>query len=262
MIELDDIIKYDKLEEAQNMVERLADDMLINQIGRIATPRDREASATHILYVVKELLGDKCKKVLDIGTLWGGSVMTMMQSEHKSHFVSIDLFNGYYKELTGHSVDPVINEMIKEYPEAGIKNGTNTIEIVTKNIDTYNKHNHPYDLVQGSSYDSKIIKKVHSLLGGSIDLLFIDGDHRKEGVIKDWEAYSELVSTGGVVIFDDHWLGVLGERYAWAKNKRHWDEPERMDVVGAYEEIKFRPMFLEKWKQVGLVVDKLILQRR
>ena len=110
----------------------------------------------------------------------------------------------------------------------------------------------------------KCVETAHNLseLRKKYNIVFIDGDHRKEGVIKDWEAYSELVSTGGVVIFDDHWLGVLGERYAWAKNKRHWDEPERMYVVGAYEEIKFRPMFLEKWKQVGLVVDKLILQRR
>jgi len=36
-----------------------------------------------------------------------------------------------------------------------------------------------------------------------IDLLFIDGDHRYEGVRKDFEMYSPLVRKGGIVAFHD-----------------------------------------------------------
>jgi cephalosporin hydroxylase len=36
-----------------------------------------------------------------------------------------------------------------------------------------------------------------------IDFLFIDGDHTKEGVKKDFEMYSPLVKKGGIVAFHD-----------------------------------------------------------
>jgi len=36
-----------------------------------------------------------------------------------------------------------------------------------------------------------------------IDLLFIDGDHSYEGVKMDWEMYSPLVRSGGLVAFHD-----------------------------------------------------------
>lgn len=38
---------------------------------------------------------------------------------------------------------------------------------------------------------------------GGIDFLFIDGDHRYEGVKMDFEMYSPLVRTGGLVAFHD-----------------------------------------------------------
>ena len=137
--------------------------------------------------------------------------------------------------------------------------GTNTLGSVSSNIERHNNNDHTYDLVQGSSYDTQVIEKVHLLLENSIDLLFIDGDHRKAGVIKDFEAYSELVSIGGIIVFDDYWSGDL-EKYAW-KNKDHWDEPKRMDIVGAYKELQSREDFYKKWKEVGLIADKKIIER-
>ena len=35
------------------------------------------------------------------------------------------------------------------------------------------------------------------------DFLFIDGDHTLEGVTKDWEMYSPLVKSGGVIVLHD-----------------------------------------------------------
>ena len=238
---IEDILNHSKIEKSKQIVSDINDDM----IGRVAL--NQGAQATHILYIIKELLGDKCKRVLDSGTLWGGSVITMMQSEYKSHFVSIDFFNGYYKELTSFDEDPVCG-------------GTNTIATVSANIERHNKYNHSYDLMEGSSYDLSVIENVHSLLDNSIDLLFIDGDHRKAGVIKDFDAYSELVTVGGIVVFDDYWTGDLA-KYAW-KNKSHWDEPERMDIVGAYAELESRDDFYKKWKSIGLIADKKIIQKK
>ena len=239
-MKVEEILNNPQLIDYKYMVQDINNDM----IGRVAL--NQGAQATHVLYIIRELMGDNCKKVLDIGTLWGGSMITMMQSEYDSYFVSIDLFDGYYKSTTGLSEDPVCG-------------GTNTIESVTKNIDKHNKYKHSYDLVQGSSHDSKVVKKVYSLLDNSVDVLFIDGDHTKVGVIADWEDYSGLVKKGGVVIFDDHWSGDLA-KYAW-RHKEHWTEPKAMDIVGAYKEISEEESFKDNWKEVGLIEDKMIVER-
>lgn len=39
--------------------------------------------------------------------------------------------------------------------------------------------------------------------GGLADFVFIDGDHSWDGIRADWEAWSELVSPGGVVCLHD-----------------------------------------------------------
>jgi predicted O-methyltransferase YrrM len=42
------------------------------------------------------------------------------------------------------------------------------------------------------------------LLGGKqLDFLFVDGDHTYDGVRHDFEAYSTLVRSGGLVAFHD-----------------------------------------------------------
>jgi len=227
------ILEHPKLEQSRQMVQDINKDM----IGRIAL--NQAAQATHVLYIIKELMGDKCKKVLDIGTLWGGSLMTMMQSEYDSHFVSIDFFNGYYKNLTGLSEDPVCG-------------GTNTIGSVTANINRHNKYDYSYDLIEGSSHNLSVIETVYSLLEDSVDFLFIDGDHTKEGVIQDWKDYSKLVTKDGIVVFDDYWSGDLAGN-AWKQN---------MDIVGAFEEIKKTKFFKENWEEIGLISDKKIIKRK
>ena len=247
---VEDILNHLELDKSKEIVESLSKKI----IGRVALTKDKEHQATHILYIIKQLMGNECKKVLDIGTLWGGSIMVMMQSEFPSYFVSVDCFDGFYKSLTGFGTDPATES--KEYPD-GI---TNTIERVDDNISFNNVHDYKYDLIEGSSHDKHIIKEIRNLLNNSVDLLFIDGDHTKKGVIQDWNDYSDMVTKGGIVIFDDYWTGELS-KYAW-KNKTHWDEPERMDIVGAYEEIKSESSFSEKWIEVGLIKDKKIIQRR
>ena len=122
-MKVEEILNNPQLIDSKYMVQDINNDM----IGRVAL--NQGAQATHVLYIIRELMGDNCKKVLDIGTLWGGSMITMMQSEYDSYFVSIDLFDGYYKSTTGLSEDPVCG-------------GTNTIESVTKNIDKHNKYKH------------------------------------------------------------------------------------------------------------------------
>ena len=45
-------------------------------------------------------MGKKCKVYAEIGTLWGGSISSLMNLEdnYTEKFIGIDLFTGYYKK--------------------------------------------------------------------------------------------------------------------------------------------------------------------
>ena len=117
-----------------------------------------------------------------------------------------------------------------------------------------------FELVKGSSHDEDIINHVHSKYP-VIDLLFIDGDHTKKGVLQDWNDYSSLVSSNGIVVFDDYWSGDLKNR-AWNSHKMSFDDGTRwMDVVGAVDEILSTENFKSNWKEIGLYGDKKIIQK-
>ena len=206
-MKLTDILEYKNLELYKEVVNNL--NSKIN--GRVALNPDLQS--THVLYVIKDLMGYSCKTVLEIGTLWGGALLTMMQCKYESKFVSMDMFAGFYQ--------------------------------------------YEVDLIKGSSHDSEVINYVRGNYP-KVELLFIDGDHAKKGVIQDWEDYSSLITVGGIVVFDDYWVGDY-ERSAWKKED---DEGVKwMDVVGAVDEIINTKEFIENWRVVGLFGDKKIVER-
>jgi predicted O-methyltransferase YrrM len=54
------------------------------------------------------------------------------------------------------------------------------------------------------SHDPATVERFRSWLGGgSLDFLFIDGDHSLEGVAADYETYGPSVRPGGIVAFHD-----------------------------------------------------------
>lgn len=59
-------------------------------------------------------------------------------------------------------------------------------------------------LLNGSSYSQQMIGRVKKVLNGKkIDVLFIDGDHRYEGVKQDFLMYRHLVRENGFILFHD-----------------------------------------------------------
>ena len=74
-------------------------------------------------------------------------------------------------------------------------------------------------LLRANSHDPSTLAKVKELFGARlIDLLFIDGDHTYEGVKQDWEMYSPLVRSGGLIVFHD-----ISGNYSDTEVKKHWD---------------------------------------
>ena len=250
---LDDILNHEEIKISKKLVMKINESI----VGRVAL--NNMLQSTHVLYVIKDLLGDNCKNVLEIGTLWGGALLTMMQSEYESVFVSIDMFEGFYPNLIGKG-------------NTDGKFGINTKELVTENILKNNPFKYEFDLVKGSSHDKEVVEYVTKKYP-KIDLLFIDGDHTKKGTLQDWNDYSDLVTKGGLVVFDDHWddkrLGDSNhwntprknfQRYGWKAVDEETGE-KWMDVVGAVEDITNHNNFYNNWKEVGLYGDKYILER-
>jgi predicted O-methyltransferase YrrM len=58
-------------------------------------------------------------------------------------------------------------------------------------------------LVRGDSHEAGTAAAVERALGGAADFLFVDGDHSYEGVRQDYETYSPLVRSGGLVALHD-----------------------------------------------------------
>jgi predicted O-methyltransferase YrrM len=59
-------------------------------------------------------------------------------------------------------------------------------------------------LLRASSHDDSTKQRVRELLSGElVDVLFIDGDHRLEGVRRDYELWRDSVRPGGHIVFHD-----------------------------------------------------------
>jgi cephalosporin hydroxylase len=93
------------------------------------------------------------------------------------------------------------------------------------------RHEQRIDLVMpADSQSPTTVERVVELLGGRpVDFLFIDGDHSYEGVKRDFELWSPLVRSGGIIVLHDvkpdHPTGVP---QLWAELKERFDTEERV----------------------------------
>jgi hypothetical protein len=132
---------------------------------------------------LKEKMGEKCKLYVEIGVLYGGSMILQMDMPFKCKHIGIDPFTGYY----GKDYDP--------YRKINLQNH---YDIVYENLTKNNPHNQEWELVKGKSED------VHETIPNNIDYLFIDGDHSFQGVMNDFINYKDKVSENGYIVFDNY----------------------------------------------------------
>ena len=132
--------------------------------------------------------------VLEIGTHRGGTLYLWARlAQPDAILVSIDLPGGKF----GGGYSPFRAPIYRRFAQAHQK----------------------LHLVRANSHAASTLEETKLLLSGHhIDLLFIDGDHTYEGVKKDWEMYSPLVRSGGLIVFHD-----VAGNYGETQVKTFWD---------------------------------------
>lgn len=134
----------------------------------------------HVLFDIATIFGQNPINYVEIGAYAGASSCLMLQREN-TNIISIDL---------GHPIDK---------------------SDVLENIINYKTNGNNYKYLKGNSQSLEMqqqviaeLKKHLATHNDRIDILFIDGDHSREGVIADFYTYKELVATNGYIAFDDY----------------------------------------------------------
>ena len=112
----------------------------------------------------------KPKTFVEIGSRHGGSFYLLSQfCEKNAKVISIDLPESHWGARDSQKTLYKVDNMLK-----------------TEGFDSH--------IILGDSHKEETKEKLLEILDGNkIDLLFLDGDHRYEGVKLDWEMYSPLV---------------------------------------------------------------------
>jgi predicted O-methyltransferase YrrM len=160
-----------------------------------------------------ELVEEKRPKtIVEIGTARGGTFWAIAQhAPADALLVSIDIPAGSPMDMRNGK--DVYTGRDRERIKTLIK-GTQSLRLIDMN----------------SQLPGALAALTHALQGRQIDLLFIDGDHRYEGVKSDYEIFSPLVAPGGMIAFHDivtHEDERVGVDRFWREVKRKakcWDE--------------------------------------
>lgn len=128
---------------------------------------------THILYDIRTSLGENEITYMEIGSYAGGSVSLMSSHPYKTNCYSLDL---------GNPISP---------------------EVVELNVNKFKNKNNNFKYFKGNSQDLDMVNQIKNEVKG-VDILFIDGDHTRNGVFLDFNNYQDLVKSGGYICFDDY----------------------------------------------------------
>jgi hypothetical protein len=129
---------------------------------------------THILYDIRTSFGDTDDIVyLEIGTYAGASSSLIASHPFKTKCFALDL---------GHPIKK---------------------EVVEENVNRFKNPKSTFEYIQGNSMENATIEKTHSIIP-FVNILFIDGDHSRDGVFSDFQNYSDLVKKNGYICFDDY----------------------------------------------------------
>lgn len=147
---------------------------------------------TELSKLVKEL---QCKQLLEIGSYRGGTLFVFSRlAAADATVISLDCHFTLLGKLCGKLQIPLFHKLKRK--------GQSLF------------------LVRQNSHAPETAEKIDKLLQGrKLDFLFIDGDHKYEGVRGDFEMYSPFVRSGGLVAFHD-----IANKAGSPEVHRFWDE--------------------------------------
>ena len=185
---------------------------------RIA-PGQVPSEITRFLNVVAK---ERPRRVLEIGTAGGGNFFLLGRvATEEALLISADLPLG----LFGGGYPPWRGRLIQSFAHARQR----------------------VNLLAVDSHSPETLRRVQELLAGEeLDLLFIDGDHRYEGVKTDFEMYSPMVRTGGFIGFHDI---VPGPAEKVGGVPRFWQQLKQRHQVSE---------FVADWNQGGYGIGLLV----
>ena len=161
------------------------------------------------------------ERVLEIGTARGGTFFLLSRvASEEARLITLDLPNG----LFGADSYPWRANLVRS-----LGHGRQKIHAL-----------------RADSQTAETFASVRKLLGGNmLDLLFIDGDHRHEGVKTDFSTYAALVREGGLIALHDI---VPGEEKYVGGVPDFWREVKQGRRVHE---------FVEDWEQGGYGIGLL-----
>jgi predicted O-methyltransferase YrrM len=161
--------------------------------------------------------------VIEIGTA-SGATLLLWARVASSRVVSVDLPGGIHGGGYAEEKGRLFREFVRDRPSVQL------------------------DLVRGSSQEAATRDRVAAMLGAArADVLFIDGDHRLEGVTRDFELWRDLVAPGGTIVFHDI-IDKIGD--ADSQVSHLWRQIVR-DYPGRTREIVHDPA--QGWAGIGLL---------
>ncbi|TWI86310.1 methyltransferase family protein [Chitinophaga japonensis] len=155
------------------------------------------------------------RKVLEIGSFYGGTIWFWLEYQAATtvdgrNFYELPTVHGSLRCLT--SIDYPIGPSDGRYEEM-IRCRALWAEW-TKDIEFHD--------IQGDSHNPVTIQRARSVYPhNDVDFLFIDGDHSYAGVKADYENYTPLVRTGGLI--------VLHDVYGLPEVKQFWKELKKTE---------------------------------
>jgi predicted O-methyltransferase YrrM len=155
-------------------------------------------SSILLLKILIEL--EKINNYLEIGVHNGGSMSLLLSDTIKRNLYGIDLFEDMYDLKKHKNKDKYLKYQYFRRDKLNILKTMKNLN----NIKSLFNNTSNIQLIQGNSYFDITEEKFNKNCSHSIDLLFIDGDHTRDGVKNDFDRYVKYVKKGGFIIFDDY----------------------------------------------------------
>jgi len=163
----------------------------------------------------------RTERVLEIGTARGGTFFLLSRVASKdAQLITIDLPNGPF--------------------------GADSYPWRTNLVRSLGRERQETHVLRADSHRVETLDRVKEFLcGKTLDLLFIDGDHRYEGVKTDFASYAPLVRAGGLIALHDI---VPGEEKYVGGVPDFWREVKQGQRARE---------FVESWEQGGYGIGLL-----